>query len=218
MAIKVIKVMIAFSNLLFSKGVGRLLDDEKDLSVAYIDFFDGDIYNKIKTSKSDVVLVDFTTLYNSNFEKGGESKFILFDTCCGEENIISAILSKGISGVIPGNTPASLLKRAILSVAGGEVWFDKEIVKNLISGVNAVHEKKATNLSNREREIITLVSRGYKNKEIANNLFISEPTVKSHLYNIFRKLDIQNRPQLVAFAYKNLEGFTLPKAGSGNHA
>lgn len=212
-----IKVMIAFSNILFSEGVGRLLDDEKDLSVSYIDFFDGDIYKKIKTSKPDVVLVDFTALYNNNFEKGGENKLILFDTCCGEENIISAVLSKGIKGVISENTPVSLLKKAIRSVATGQVWFDKETVKNLISGVNAVKENKVTNLSDREREIIALVSRGYKNKEIANNLFISEPTVKSHLYNIFRKLEIQNRPQLVAFAYKNFEGLALPDAASGNH-
>ncbi len=211
-----IKVMIAFSNILFSEGVGRLLDDEKDIAVSYLDFSDGDIYKKVKTSKPDVVLVDFTALYN-NFEKGGDNKFILFDTYCGEENIISAVLSKGIKGVIPGNTQASLLKKAIRSVAGGEVWFDKETVKNLISGVNAVKENKVTNLSDREREIVALVSRGYKNKEIANNLFISEPTVKSHLYNIFRKLEIKNRPQLVAFAYKNLEGLALPDAVSGHH-
>lgn len=211
-----IKVMIAFSNILFSEGVARLLDDEKDIAVSYLDFTDGDIYKKIKVSKPDVVLVDFTALYN-NFEKGGENKFILFDTYCGEENIISAVLSKGIKGVIPGNTPALLLKKAIRSVAGGEVWFDKETVKNLISGVNAEKENKVTNLSDREREIVALVSRGYKNKEIANNLFISEPTVKSHLYNIFRKLEIKNRPQLVAFAYKNLEGLSIPDAASGNN-
>lgn len=211
-----IKVMIAFSNILFSEGVGRLLDDEKDIAVSYLDFTDGDIYKKIKTSKPDVILVDFTALYN-NFEKGGDHKFILFDTYCGEENIISAVLSKGVKGVIPGNTPATLLKKAIRSIAGGEVWFDKETVKNLISGVNAVKENKVTNLSDREREIVALVSRGYKNKEIANNLFISEPTVKSHLYNIFRKLEIKNRPQLVAFAYKNLEDLALPDAVSGHH-
>lgn len=211
-----IRVMIAFSNILFSEGVGRLLDDEKDIAVSYLDFTDGDIYKKVKLSKPDVVLVDFTALYN-NFEKGGENKFILFDTYCGEENIISAVLSKGVKGVIPGNTPAFLLKKAIRSVAGGEVWFDKETVKNLISGVNAEKENKVTNLSDREREIVALVSRGYKNKEIANNLFISEPTVKSHLYNIFRKLEIKNRPQLVAFAYKNLEGLAIPEAASGNH-
>ncbi len=214
-----IKVMIAFSNILFSEGVGRLLDDEEDIAVSSLDFFDGDIYKKIKISKPDVILVDFTALYNNfnNFEKGGENKFILFDTHCGEENIISAVLSKGIKGVIPGNTSTLLLKKAIRVVAGGEVWLDKETVKNLISGVNAVKENKVTNLSDREREIIALVSRGYKNKEIANNLFISEPTVKSHIYNIFRKLEIQNRPQLVAFAYKNFEGLALPAAASGNH-
>lgn len=211
-----IRLMIAFSNKLFSEGVGRLLGDEKDLIISCLDLSACDPYREIQISKPDVILVDFTALYN-NFNKGSENEFILFDTYCGEENIISAVLSKGVKGVILGNTPVSLLKKAIRSVASGQVWFDKETVKNLISGVNAVKENKVTNLSDREREIIALVSRGYKNKEIANNLFISEPTVKSHIYNIFRKLEIQNRPQLVAFAYKNIEGFALPDAASVNH-
>lgn len=211
-----IRIMIAFSNKLFSEGVGRLLGDEKDLIISCLDLSVCDPYKEIKTSKPDVILVDFTALYN-NFNKGSENEFILFDTYCGEENIISAVLSKRVKGVITGNTPVSLLKKGIRSVAAGQVWFDKETVKNLIIGVNAVKENKVTNLSDREREIIALVSRGYKNKEIANSLFISESTVKSHIYNIFRKLEIQNRPQLVAFAYKNLEGLALPDAASGNH-
>ena len=82
-------------------------------------------------------------------------------------------------------------------------------MKNIASQ-NAKKENKVSNLSTRERVIIGQVTKGYTNKEIANNLFISEPTVKSHLYNIFRKLEIQNRPQLVAFAYKNLEGLSCP--------
>lgn len=198
-----IKVMIAFSNMLFSEGVKRLLDGEDDIVVAHLMPVGNDPYEKIKSLKPDVILVDFTSLYNDFVNREGSEKFILFDTCCGEENIISSVLSKGVKGIIMGDTSLPLLKKAIKMVNGGEVWMDKGTVKNLISGVNALKDSNLPALSVREKEIVILIKRGFTNREVAQQLFISEPTVKSHLYNIFRKLNIQNRPQLIAFAYQN---------------
>lgn len=210
-----ISVMNAFSNMLFSEGIARLLDDEKDVIVSCLDLSKCEPNKEVQKSKPDVILVDFTSLYN-NFNKECINKFILLDTQCGEENIMAAVLSKGVKGVLQGNTTTSLLKKAIRSVVCGEVWFDKATVKNLISGFNAKKENKVSNLSTREREIIVQVTKGYTNKEIANNLFVSEPTVKSHMYNIFRKIDISNRPQLIAFAYNNSDMLGLPDSESND--
>lgn len=208
-----VKIMIAFSNMLFSEGVARLLEDEKDIVVSHLLTVGSEPYEKIKTLKPDVILVDFTALYNT-FDKGAENKVILFDTCCGEENIISSVLKKGVKGIILGNSSLPLLKKAIRVVAGGDVWMDKETVKNLVTGVNEIKGNGLSSLSTREREIVSLISKGYTNKEIGQHLFISESTVKSHLYNMFRKLDVQNRPQLIALAYKNAEilELSVPKS------
>ncbi|MBI2399947.1 MAG: response regulator transcription factor [Deltaproteobacteria bacterium] len=159
-----IKVMLAFSNLLFSEGILRLLEGSEDIKVIEI-------------------------------MRPGSS--------CGEDNIISAVLTKGLKGVLVANSTPLLLKKAIREVAGGEIWLDKIDIKNLLTGLHALKKNSRPSLSGREWEVVGLVGQGYRNREIAEKLCISEPTVKTHLQRIFHKLDIQNRPQLITFAIRN---------------
>lgn len=200
-----IKVMVAFSNAIFSEGVSRLMDDAGEIRVAGVLKPGFDPFKMIESIKPDIILVDFTTLYNVFGEIGPSHNFrvILLDTNCGEENIISAVVTKGIKGVIMGNSTAPLLKKAVKAVSEGEVWLDKVNVKNLLTGLHALKKNSRPSLSEREWEVVNLVGQGYRNKEIAEKLCISEPTVKTHLQRIFQKLDIQNRPQLITFAIKN---------------
>lgn len=208
-----INIMIAFSNMLFSKGVEKILEGQDDIKVSGVLKSDESPDEMLKTSKPDVILVDFNTLYNM-FElspKHGRN-FILFDTCCGEENIVSAVINKGLKGVLGSNSTPELLKKAIRAVAEGEIWLDKANVKNLLTGLHAIKKNTRPDLSEREQEIVSLVGQGYRNKEIAERLSISEPTVKTHMQRIFQKLDIQNRPQLITFALKKSNGPSMYNA------
>lgn len=199
-----IKVMLAFSNLLFSEGVCSLLEGSEDIKVIEIMRPGADPLPLMEVARPDVVLVDFTTLFNGFGELGHEAdKFILVDTSCGEDNIISAVLTKGLKGVLVSSSTPLLLKKAIREVANGEIWLDKIDVKNLLTGLHALKKNSRPSLSEREWEVVGLVGQGYRNREIAEKLCISEPTVKTHLQRIFHKLDIQNRPQLITFAIKN---------------
>lgn len=115
----VIKVIIAFSNLLFAKGVSRLLEGEKDIEVAG-ELKVGTCYQEgVRLLKPDIVLVDLLTLYNGfkDTRAGGRMKFILFDTTCGKENITSALRIKGVSGVLQVNATSTSLKKAIRTIA-----------------------------------------------------------------------------------------------------
>lgn len=201
------KIYIALSNVVLSEGVNKLLEEEKDIKIAGILNFGENAHLKIKSLKPDIILVDLTSLYNffGDLIKGHDKKFILFDTFCGEENITRAVLSREIKGVLMGDASPLLLKKAIRAVARGEMWLNNATVKNLVSGLYALKEDKMSALSDREKEIVYLIAHGYRNKEIASKLFISEPTVKTHLNRIFRKLDIQSRHQLIAFAIKSNE-------------
>jgi len=212
---QMIKVMLAFSNLLFSEGVMRLLDGSEDMKVVDILRPGDDPAARLEGLRPDVVLVDFTTLFNGFGELGVEAnRFILVDTSCGEDNIISAVLTKGLKGVLVASSTPLLLKKAIREVAGGEIWLDKIDVKNLLTGLHALKKNSRPALSGREWEVVGLVGQGYKNREIAERLCISEPTVKTHLQRIFHKLDIQNRPQLITFAIKNHPAdYAQPNAG-----
>ena len=203
-----IKLMIAFSNLLFSEGISKIVEDEKEITVVKI----LDPGSKVSAElwadiKPDVVLVDFTSLYNGLTELEGlgpdkKHPFILLDTNCGKENIISAILKKRVSGVLPGHSGARHLKKAIKAVAKGDIWIDKATVKNLLHGIKALNDDQAATLTPRERGVVELIEKGLRNKEIAQKLHISEPTVKTHLYRIFRKLNIKTRTELITYAIK----------------
>ena len=199
-----IKVLLAFSNLLFAEGIRKLLEGPEDIKVIEVLKPGSDALEAIERLRPDCVLVDFTTLFNVFGEPAAQSgKFILIDTSCGEENIISAVLTKGLKGVLVANSTPLLLKKAVRAVAGGEIWLDKIDVKNLLMGLRALKKSTRPALSEREWEVVNLVGQGYRNREIADKLCISEPTVKTHLQRIFHKLDIQNRPQLITFAIRN---------------
>jgi DNA-binding NarL/FixJ family response regulator len=200
-----IRVMLAFSNRIFSEGIGKILGDDNDIVIIEVLTPGGEYtLERWKAMKPDVVLTDLTSLYNSfpEFKSGIDMPFILMDTNCGKENIVSAILKKKVSGVLLSDSDSSLLSKAIRAVAEGDTWIDKQTVKNLLFGINALTKEKTATLTVREKGVVSLIGKGYRNKEIAQKLNISEPTVKTHLHRIFQKLNIRNRSELITYAIK----------------
>lgn len=201
-----INVVIAFSNNLFAEGVSRLIEDMKGVEVVDI-LRPGKRYppKKLEVLTPNVIMVDFISLYNAfaDVDTTKMKGFLLLDTDCGRDNIVSAILTKRVSGVLMGGATVAQLKDAVQAVASGEVWMDRAVVKNILYGVNALNRERTEVLSEREKEITALIGQGYRNKEVAQKLCICESTVKSHLHRIFQKLDISNRTQLITFFMKN---------------
>lgn len=202
-----VKVLLAFSNLLFAEGIRKVLEGSEDIRVAEVLKPGRDTAEVMDSLRPDCALVDFTTLFNAFGEPcAAGNRFILIDTGCGEDNIISAVITKGLKGVLAANSTPLLLKKAVRAVAGGEIWLDKVDVKNLLIGLHALKKSARPVLSGVEWDVVDLVGQGYRNREIAERLCISEPTVKTHLQRIFNKLDIQNRPQLITFAIRSQNG------------
>ena len=203
-----IRVVVAISNDLFAEGMCSLLKEQKDVMV--VDTLKaGKRYpsQELESLTPDVIIVDFISLYNafSDIDTTKMKGFLLLDTDCGRDNIVSAILTKRVSGVLMGNATKTHLRDAVRAVASGDVWMDRAVVKNILYGVNALNKEKTEVLSEREREVTSLIGHGYRNKEIAQRLCICESTVKAHLHRIFQKLGIQNRTQLITFYMKNQE-------------
>lgn len=200
------QVVIAMSNILLSEGIARLIGSEKELSVSRI-LAPGKEYSneELQSLGSSVVITDFMTLHNSFpglDEAVKKPPFILIDTDCGRENLVSAVLRKKINGVLLGDSSPELLIKAIKAVAKGDIWLDKQTFKNILHGINALGNEK-NSLSPREKEIVQLTGKGLRNKEIAQQLNISETTVKTHLNRIFQKLNIKARSELISYAIKN---------------
>ena len=147
----------------------------------------------------------------SEFESYGEKRFsqdifVLFNVTQGM-GIEEAAIDWGIKGVFYENDPMEYYPRGVRAVFDGELWLSREIMTRHIlkrNRSNHISKKDAAFLSRREVEVISMVAIGCTNEEIADNLCISHNTVKTHLYNIFKKIDVPNRLQAALWAVKNL--------------
>ena len=140
-----------------------------------------------------------------------------------KEDFVEAV-KQGCCGIVPKNTSTELLLKSIRKVNAGEFWLDRmttaDVIRQLARkspagappapapppatvaqqpSVRLGVRDQAGALSNREREIVILVAQGFKNKEMAERMFISEQTVKNHLHNIFDKL-VSDRLELALYA------------------
>jgi len=137
-------------------------------------------------------------------------RIILVTTNCDSQYHMEAV-KKGAVGIVVAENHPEILYKAIEKVYAGEVWLDRSLIANFViqkthGDIPAFIEPKTQRiamLSEREREIIALIGEGLKNQQIADQLFLSEVTVRHHLTSIFRKLAISDRLELVIFAYQN---------------
>ncbi len=111
----------------------------------------------------------------------------------------------GTSGIVLKQTATELLIKSIRKVYGGEIWLDSKmtgvVMRQFASPVElGPQERDKPRLSDREREVVALVAQGFKNKEIAERIFLSEQTVKNHMHNIFNKLGVSDRLELALYA------------------
>jgi DNA-binding NarL/FixJ family response regulator len=113
----------------------------------------------------------------------------------------------GIKGFLYSMDPIALFPRAIDAVFNGELWVSREVLTQSFlrsKSEGAMPPPKTNPLTPRETEILVLVSAGAKNEQIAEELHISPNTVKTHIYNIFKKIGVPNRLQAALWAVKNL--------------
>jgi two-component system, NarL family, nitrate/nitrite response regulator NarL len=117
----------------------------------------------------------------------------------------------GAMGIVRKEKAAEVLISAIERVHAGEAWLDPSLMADVLADVTRLGKarrpdaeaEKIAALTNREREVITLIGEGIKSKEIAGRLFISETTVRHHLTSIFDKLDVADRVELLIYAYRH---------------
>lgn len=137
-------------------------------------------------------------------EKKIEVKVIILTVHNEIEYLIKAV-NIGIDGYMIKDSESSELRKAIFHVIDGETYIQPSLIPLLKSRIleRDKDEIKIEKLTKRELEILKLLSIGLYNKEIGEKLNISERTVKNHVSNIFRKIDVTDRTQAAVFAIKN---------------
>ncbi len=119
-------------------------------------------------------------------------------------------VSLGAMGLVQKDRAFEVLVGAIERVNAGDAWLDPSLMARVLTEMSGASRNKTSDpetakiatLTDREREVLTLIGDGLKNKEIANKLFISEWTVRHHITSIFAKLEVSDRVELILYAYK----------------
>jgi two-component system nitrate/nitrite response regulator NarL len=155
----------------------------------------------------DLLLVDMTnevtfSVLNSLHGISYQAKIVLWVHTISTELALQA-MSLGIRGILRKTLPVATLLRCLDRVREGELWFDKALTDSIMGA-------RRYSLTRREGQLVTLLSQGLKNKEIASALTISEGTVKVYLSRLFQKLGVKDRFELALYGLKNL----APGAGS----
>jgi two-component system, NarL family, nitrate/nitrite response regulator NarL len=220
MSITPIRVLIADGQPIVLEGLRSVLNRQPNIEIVSEALDGSDAIEKTVQLDPDVVLMDvklpkldgLAVLRNIQ-TRAPRSKVILFASGENKEDFVEA-MKLGCCGILLKDAPTNLIEKSIQKVHAGEIWLDSTttaaVIRQFASPMEfpAAHSNGKTNreraqLSQREREIIVLIAQGYKNKEIAEKMFITEQTVKNHLHNVFDKLGVSDRLELALYAIHN---------------
>jgi DNA-binding NarL/FixJ family response regulator len=211
-----IKVLLVDDQVMVRKGFRLLLEAEEDMLIVGEAENGVDAISQVNDTNPDVVLMDIQMPVMDGLEatrklasmKPNESTKVLILTTFEKDEYVFEALRSGASGFLLKNASPEDLVNAIKVVAKGDALLAPSITRRIIAEFAKTsypkkYEDKLEQLTEREVEILRLLTKGNTNAEIAEALFISEATVKTHISNIFTKLDLRDRVQAVVFAYES---------------
>jgi DNA-binding NarL/FixJ family response regulator len=208
-----INIVISDDHALFREGLRKLLEAEPGMHIVG-EAVDGEETVKVvRQLKPHVLLLDLSLPKLSGLEVLAElsklelqTRTIMLTAAIEREQVIEA-LQLGVRGIVLKHSALQLLLKSIRCVNEGQYWVGQEGVSDLIHALRRMKPSRGVSeaprnfgLSSREMEVIALIVAGYTNKDLARELGISENTAKHHLTNIFDKLGVSNRLELVLYA------------------
>ena len=214
-----IRIVIADDHPIFRDGLRKLLMLEEDFKVV-AEARDGkEVLEVLDEHQPDILLLDLKmpgldglTALQKLQNARTKTKVIVL-TASEDKNQFVQAMKFGTCGIVLKQTATELLIKSIRKVHAGEIWLDSHttaaVMRQFSSPMESAplgsRDRDRSPLSQREREIVVLVAQGFKNKEMAEKMFISEQTVKNHLHNIFDKLGVSDRLELALYAiHKNI--------------
>lgn len=194
------KIFLKIGNFILCEGIKKILYD--NMSDVIIE----DCFTKTKCIEPDIVIFD------SRFDIDGlknmypQANFLFLDRGLIDSEIACLIFCKGVNGIISPSLETPLFCKALRVISAGESWIEQnhlQILRN--HGPKICKGLKSLMFSDNDRKIIGLLAKGLKNQEIANELCLSEATIKAHISRIYRSLNVKNRSQLTSLTLGNDE-------------
>lgn len=206
------KIIIIDDDKLVCSSLKTILQAEEDIEVIAFGTSGEEAIELCRKSLPDILLMDIQMGGFSGLEAGEiilkefpNAQILYLTTFADNEYVVKALRIGAKGYLIKQNTEA--IAPALRSVMSGQSVFGSEVVTML---PNLMENKKESDLSDydlsdREKEVIQAVAKGLSNKEIADNLYLSEGTVRNYLSVILDKLQLRDRTQLAVFYYKNIK-------------
>jgi DNA-binding NarL/FixJ family response regulator len=212
---KMIRILIADDHPIVRDGIRKLLSLEDDIEVVGEAGDGREVLERVQELDPDVLLLDLRMPNLDGLaalqalQQANRSTRVIVLTASEDKNEFVQAMKLGCSGIVLKQTAPDLIVKSIRKVYSGEIWLDSHttaaVMRQFSSPLDVAQggqtkTRERSPLSQREREIVALVAQGYKNKEMAEKMFISEQTVKNHLHNIFDKLGVSDRLELALYA------------------
>lgn len=209
-----IKVLIADDHSMVRQGLKQILELERDIMVIAQASNGSEAVKYAREQKPDVILMDINmpnvnglqAIRELKLEKSPSKVIVL--TIHQDREYLFKTLQMGAEGYVLKDAEPAVLIEAIRNVHRGQSFIQPNMTKELVKEFNRVtlHERERSeenSLTSREIEVLELIAEGMINKEIAKQLYISEKTVKNHVSNIFKKLNVSDRTQAAIYAFKH---------------
>lgn len=205
------KILIADDDALIRDSLKILLSLEDDIEVVGTASNGQEAFELAKEKMPDIVLMDIrmpimdgvlgTKLIKENFK---DMKVVILTTFKDDEYIKEAV-KNGAEGYILKNQSSDSIVDGLRAVYKGNTVFEKEIANAITSMFDSKKKKNPEEfgLTEREVEVLTLLSEGLSNKEIAEKMYLSDGTVRNYITSLLEKLELRDRTQLAIFYLKN---------------
>jgi DNA-binding NarL/FixJ family response regulator len=213
---KPIRIVLADDHPIVRDGLRKLLSLEEDIEVVGEASDGREVVQLIQETNPDILILDLRMPYMDGLatlqalQQLEKRVKVIVLTASEDKNEFVQAMKLGCSGIVLKQTAPELIVKSIRKVYGGEIWLDSHTTAavmrqfaspaEMMAGGTPGKGRERSPLSQREREIVGLVAQGYKNREMAEKMFISEQTVKNHLHNIFDKLGVSDRLELALYA------------------
>jgi DNA-binding NarL/FixJ family response regulator len=182
-----------------SKNIGEEAFDAAGDSVFFFDSL-----NQALKSSPDILILDEADMDSVKKE---DIKLLVVGKAT-KDKVLACLRHPGFCGFLEPSISRELMKRALTRLRRNEMWINREILASVFEEFSK-HVRKSNYksdllnaLTEREREIVKSIAEGKSNKAIAENLFISESTVKNHLYNIYRKIGVNSRAEVISLLFQ----------------
>ena len=208
-----INIVISDDHALFREGLRKLLEAEPGIQIVG-EAVDGEETVKVGSPAQTACAPAGSLVAQVEWPRSAcelsklelQTRTIMLTAAIEREQVVEA-LQLGVRGIVLKHSALQLLLKSIRCVHEGQYWVGQEGVSDLIHALRRMKPSHRVSeaprnfgLSSREMEVIALIVAGYTNKDLARELGISENTAKHHLTNIFDKLGVSNRLELVLYA------------------